>query len=126
MAARDLRAPGDPVRADFIGSLNTIDLRVDEVVGGYAVMRFGRRRRVVVPADERDGRRRCASRSAGRVRRARREAPTAGRVCDGTIADVVYLGMYTQLHVDTPRRANCQPPARRRRSPRSSRAATSR
>src|SRR5919198_1329644 len=35
--------------ADFIGSLNAIELRVDEVVGTYAVMRLGEQERLVVP-----------------------------------------------------------------------------
>ena len=30
------------------------------------------------------------------------EAPSGGSYVHGTVADVVYLGMYTQLHVDTP------------------------
>ena len=37
--------------ADFIGSLNALDLTVDEVVGGFAVARVGERERVVVPVD---------------------------------------------------------------------------
>src|SRR5436190_20427850 len=35
--------------ADFIGSLNALEFRVDELVGGYAVMRVGDDERVVVP-----------------------------------------------------------------------------
>src|SRR5256885_9593791 len=35
--------------ADFIGSLNALDFRVDELVGGYAVMRAGEAERIVVP-----------------------------------------------------------------------------
>src|SRR5438876_2328508 len=35
--------------ADFIGSLNAIELRVDELVGAYAVMRVGEQERLVVP-----------------------------------------------------------------------------
>src|SRR5881397_3637406 len=35
--------------ADFIGSLNAIELTVDELVGGYAVMRHGDHDRVVAP-----------------------------------------------------------------------------
>src|ERR671933_1057843 len=37
--------------ADFIGSLNALDLTIDELVGGYAVTRFGEGERVVVPVD---------------------------------------------------------------------------
>src|SRR5438034_2411213 len=36
--------------ADFIGSLNALDLTVDELVGAYAVMRVGEGERVVVSA----------------------------------------------------------------------------
>src|SRR5256884_6655038 len=35
--------------ADFIGSLNAFDLRIDELVGAYAVTRLGEDERVVVP-----------------------------------------------------------------------------
>src|SRR5712691_8698430 len=37
--------------ADFIGSLNALDLRIDELVGGYAVMRLGEGDRIVVAVD---------------------------------------------------------------------------
>src|SRR5213596_405795 len=37
--------------ADFIGSLNALDLLIDELVGGYAVSRFGERERVVAAVD---------------------------------------------------------------------------
>src|SRR5262245_55270965 len=42
--------PSTPFGADFIGSLNTLELTVDELVGGYAVMRPSEGERVVVPA----------------------------------------------------------------------------
>src|SRR5438067_821568 len=35
--------------ADFIGSLNALDLRIDELVGENAVMRLGEVERIVVP-----------------------------------------------------------------------------
>src|SRR2546427_4892078 len=35
--------------ADFIGSLNALELTVDELIGGYALMRLGEGERVVVP-----------------------------------------------------------------------------
>src|SRR2546427_3000713 len=41
--------------ADFIGSLNAFDLRIDELVGTNAVMRLGESERIVVPVG--DGRR---------------------------------------------------------------------
>src|ERR671935_934200 len=37
--------------ADFIGSLNVLDLRIDELVGDYAVMRLGEGERLVVTVE---------------------------------------------------------------------------
>ena len=91
--------------ADFIGSLNAIDFTASEIVGGYAVMRLADGGRVVVPVDgpaHAGESFRVAVRPA-RVQVARPGAATAdtGSRLAGTIAEVVYLGMYTQLHVDT-------------------------
>jgi spermidine/putrescine transport system ATP-binding protein len=94
--------PATPFVADFIGSLNAIEIRVDEVVGGYGVARLGERDRVVVPVE--------AGTSAGsELRVAVRPEHVQlgggggenGSRLGGTIADIVYLGMYTQVHVDT-------------------------
>src|SRR6185369_13052649 len=41
--------PATAFVADFIGSLNALELTVDEVVGGYAVSRIGEDERIVVP-----------------------------------------------------------------------------
>src|SRR4051812_39425987 len=41
--------PQTPFVADFVGSLNAFDLRVDEVAEGLAVMRVSERERLVVP-----------------------------------------------------------------------------
>src|SRR5919202_1188310 len=86
--------------ADFIGLLNALELTIDELVGGYAITRFGEGERVVVPVG--------AGRRAGEtVRVAVRPervqigpAADGGSRVDGTIAETVFLGMYTQLHVD--------------------------
>src|SRR5881394_181166 len=43
--------PATAFVADFIGSLNAFDLRIDELVGGYAVSRFGDGERIVVPVE---------------------------------------------------------------------------
>src|SRR5437667_2778337 len=40
--------PSTAFVADFIGSLNAIELRVEELVGGYAVLRLGETERIVV------------------------------------------------------------------------------
>jgi spermidine/putrescine transport system ATP-binding protein len=97
--------PASPFVADFIGSLNALDLAVDEVVGGYAVVRAGERERVVVPVDSsvRPG---SAIRVAVRPEHVRittvgEPAPPDGSRLEGTIAEIVFLGMYTQFHVDT-------------------------
>jgi spermidine/putrescine transport system ATP-binding protein len=87
--------------ADFIGSLNALDLTIDELVGGYAVARFGEDERVVVPVD---GGRRVGEQVRGAVRPERVQlgpVPDGGSRLEGTVAEIVFLGMYTQLHVDT-------------------------
>ena len=91
--------------ADFIGSLNALDLTVDELVGACAVMRFGEGERVVVPVGSGTGTGdslRVAMRPE-RVQIAPAGSPgiDGGSRLEGTIAEVVYLGMYTQFHVDT-------------------------
>jgi spermidine/putrescine transport system ATP-binding protein len=91
--------------ADFIGSLNAIDLTVDEIVGAYALMRLGERERVVVPVDS-TARTGDSLRVAVRPERVQissldEPAPENGSRLEGTIAEVIYLGMYTQFHVET-------------------------
>src|SRR5204862_2404574 len=97
--------PATAFVADFIGSLNAFDLRIDELVGQNAVMRLGESARIVVPVD--------AGHKPGETLRAavRPErvqiAPAGGAALDGgsrvdgIIAEVVFLGMYLQYHVDT-------------------------
>ncbi len=91
--------------ADFIGSLNALELTVDELVGVYAVMRLGEAERVVLPVGS--GTRTGDSfRVAVRPERVRigpidDPMPDGGSRLEGTIAEIVYLGMYTQFHVDT-------------------------
>ena len=94
--------PATAFVADFIGSLNALDVTVDEVVGGYAVARLGERDRVVAPVDAsvRPG---AGIRVAVRPEWVRIGVETGdGSHLGGTVAEVVYLGMYTQFHVDTP------------------------
>ena len=91
--------------ADFIGSLNAFDVRIDELVGSYAVSRLGPNERVVLMVAS--GRRasdtiRVAVRPEQvRIEPAESSAPESGSRLEGRIAEIVYLGMYTQLHVDT-------------------------
>jgi len=87
--------------ADFIGSLNALDLTIDELVGGYAISRVGEGERVVAAVD--------GAHSVGETVRVavRPEHVRIGAVSEdgsrleGTIAQLVFLGMYTQFHVDT-------------------------
>jgi spermidine/putrescine transport system ATP-binding protein len=93
--------PATPFVADFIGSLNALEVTVEEVVGGYGVARLGERDRIVVPvgSDTSGG---TALRVAVRPEHVRLAgAHEDGSHLAGTVADVVYLGMYTQVHVDT-------------------------
>jgi spermidine/putrescine transport system ATP-binding protein len=93
--------------ADFIGSLNVLELTVDEIVGEFAVMRAAQGERVVLaaPPNTRVGE---TLRVAVRPERVRIgaagvhvPAPEGGSMLGGTIVEVVYLGMYTQFHVTT-------------------------
>src|ERR687888_79578 len=81
--------------ADFIGSLNAIELRVDEVVGTYAVMRLGEQERLVVPVG-------TGTRPGDSIRIAVRPervqigsgvelAPDGGSRLEGTLAEIIYL-----------------------------------
>ncbi|HSS80277.1 MAG TPA: ABC transporter ATP-binding protein [Gaiellaceae bacterium] len=92
--------------ADFIGSLNVLELKVDELVGDYAVTRLDDSQRVVVAAE-------AGTQVGDEVRVAMRPeqvqlspagaaSPDGGSFLRGRIAEVVFLGMYTQFHVDTP------------------------
>jgi spermidine/putrescine transport system ATP-binding protein len=96
--------PKTPFVADFIGSLNALDFRVDEVSNGLAVMRLGDGERLVVPVGSgtQPG---SKLRVAVRPERVRIEplngrAPEGGSRVEGTIAELVYLGGLTHFHVD--------------------------
>jgi spermidine/putrescine transport system ATP-binding protein len=97
--------PATPFVADFIGSLNALELTVDELVGGFAVMRLGEGERVVVPVGSRT-RTGDSFRVAVRPERIQigpvgASGSDGGSRLEGTIAQIVYLGMYTQFHVET-------------------------
>ena len=91
--------------ADFIGSLNTLDVQIDELVGGCCVSRFDAGERVVASVDGRPAvgeRVRVAVRPEHvRIGPMGSTTPADGSRLGGTIAELVYLGMYTQFHVDT-------------------------
>jgi spermidine/putrescine transport system ATP-binding protein len=98
--------PATAFVADFIGSLNALDITVGEVVGGYAVARVGEAGRVVVPVDGAVATG-AALRVAVRPEWVRIEGVSGtttdgGSRLEGNVAQIVYLGMYTQFHVDTP------------------------
>jgi spermidine/putrescine transport system ATP-binding protein len=91
--------------ADFIGSLNALDFRVDDLVGEYAVMRLDGGDRIVAAVGSR-ARTGDTFRVAVRPERvqigdAESTGPDSGSRVEGTVAEIVYLGMYTQFHVET-------------------------
>jgi spermidine/putrescine transport system ATP-binding protein len=105
-SAREIyERPATPFVADFVGVLNEMEIRVDEVRDGAAVMRLGDGERIEVPMalGASLGERLTA---AVRPERVRIESPAAadngrGSRIRGEIALIVYLGTLTQFHVDT-------------------------
>jgi spermidine/putrescine transport system ATP-binding protein len=97
--------PSTAFVADFIGSLNALDLRIDELVGENAVMRLGEGERIVVPVGtgHRPGETLRVAVRPERVNIDTAGSPLldGGSRLEGTIAEIVFLGMYTQFHVDT-------------------------
>ncbi|MEI7761325.1 MAG: ABC transporter ATP-binding protein [Thermoleophilia bacterium] len=97
--------PLTPFVADFIGSLNAVEMVVSERVGNLAVGRYGDGERIVVATgvETRVG---DAVRVAVRPEQVRIDLATAlasedGSRLGGLIAEVVYLGMFTQFRVET-------------------------
>src|SRR5215210_5704788 len=97
--------PATAFCADFVGSLNELDFRVDSVDAGVAVMQLGNGERLAVreTAETRPGARLKVAVRPERIRidPANGRAPEGGSRIDGTIAELVYLGSLTQFHVDT-------------------------
>jgi spermidine/putrescine transport system ATP-binding protein len=98
--------PATPFVADFVGSLNALDVVVDEVVGDHGVARFGQSGRVVTGTgpDVATGARLRVAVRPEQVAIGPREGasqPDGGSWLQGTLAEVVYLGMLTQYHVTT-------------------------
>jgi spermidine/putrescine transport system ATP-binding protein len=91
--------------ADFIGSLNALDFRVDEVVGEYAIMRLDGADRIVVTVGSRasagDAFRVAVRPERVQIGDASSVGSDSGSRLEGTVAEIVYLGMYTQFHVET-------------------------
>src|SRR5262249_60788817 len=86
--------PRTPFVADFIGSLNAFELAVDEVVGGYAVMRPGEGERIVVAvgSDTRAGESLRVAVRPEQVRIGLTGTPSAdgGSRLEGTVAQIVF------------------------------------
>jgi spermidine/putrescine transport system ATP-binding protein len=99
--------PATPFVADFVGVLNAMDVRVDEVAGEDLVMRVSERDRVVVPVGPTGTDAGVGSSLLVAVRPERvvltpgDVPPNDGARLSGTVAQVVYLGTLTQFHVDT-------------------------
>ena len=98
--------PLTPFVADFIGSLNAIELVVAERVGDLAVGRYGDGERIVVAAGAAvragDAIRVAVRPERVRIDRPGAAAPEEGSRLGGRVTGVVYLGMFTQFQVETP------------------------
>jgi spermidine/putrescine transport system ATP-binding protein len=97
--------PTTPFVADFIGSLNALEIVVAEIVGRLAVGRFGDGERIVLPAGG-EARVGDALTVAVRPERIRIDGvgspvPEDGSCLGGLVTEVVYLGMFTQFRVGT-------------------------
>src|SRR6478609_5969793 len=97
--------PSTAFVADFIGSLNVLELKVDELVGPYAITRLDDGERVVVAAEPGmqvgDAVRVATRPEQVQLSPAGAASPDGGSFLRGRIVEVVFLGMYTQFHVDT-------------------------
>src|SRR5581483_1056339 len=97
-------APATAFCADFIGSLNTLQVRVDDSEGHIKVMRLDEGQRITLPGERMPatGTVPVAIRPE-RIQVHRGDQPVAGTDSRlrGVVADVVYLGMTTQIHVDS-------------------------
>jgi spermidine/putrescine transport system ATP-binding protein len=97
--------PATPFVADFVGVLNAIEVRVDEVRDLTAVMRVGDGQRIQIPATtgatEGSWLTAAVRPERVRVRQAGAADDRGGSRLEGVIGLVVYLGTITQFHVDT-------------------------
>ncbi|GBC87534.1 Spermidine/putrescine import ATP-binding protein PotA [bacterium HR12] len=97
--------PETPFVADFVGVLNALEVRVDELADGVAEMRLadGQRVRVPLEPDHRPGDRLIVAVRPERVRltRGTRGDAASGSVLGGVVERLVYLGTLTQVHVRT-------------------------
>jgi spermidine/putrescine transport system ATP-binding protein len=91
--------------ADFIGSLNALDFRVDDVDGRHLVSNVSATERLVVEAADGHGRgdelKLAVRPERIRIDPSGRPVPEDGSRLEGVVAEVIYLGSLTQFHVDT-------------------------
>ena len=91
--------------ADFIGSLNALEFRVDDVEGRQLVSNVSPTERLVVEAENghRPGDELKVAVRPERIRidPSGRPAPEDGSRLEGVVAEVIYLGSLTQFYVDT-------------------------
>jgi spermidine/putrescine transport system ATP-binding protein len=95
--------PATAFVADFVGVLNAIDFRIDEINADVAVMRISDDERIVVPgvSGSPGDRLKLAVRPERiRIHPLGASSSMDGSRLRGTIAQVVYLGTLTQFHVD--------------------------
>jgi spermidine/putrescine transport system ATP-binding protein len=91
--------------ADFIGSINTFELTISDLDGDRAIARLDGERRIVVPAGGVvvGDRVRAAVRTEDvRILPANGREPDGDSRAIGTVIDTVFLGMWTEIHVDAP------------------------
>ena len=99
--------PATPFVADFVGVLNAMDVRIDEIDGEDLVMKIGDGDRIVVPIGPTGTEAGVGASLLVAVRPERVEltpgdpATNGGSRLSGTVGQVVYLGTLTQFHVDT-------------------------
>jgi spermidine/putrescine transport system ATP-binding protein len=97
--------PQTPFVADFVGVLNAIELRIDEVSGDVAIARQGECDRVEVRVgpDVAPGHKLTVAVRPERVRITSRATSTTqpGSSLPGTVTQIVYLGTLTQYFVHT-------------------------
>ncbi len=97
--------PATPFVADFVGVLNALEVRADEVRDGRVVVRISDRERLVVPTGDRPVSAGTELLVAVRPERVWLRAPadetSADSRLEGTVRQVVYLGTLTQFYVDT-------------------------
>ncbi len=99
------RRPETPFVADFVGVLNAVEVRVEELSDGLAVMRFGDGERIEVPVEPgvSAGSRLMVAVRPERVQIVATTEPAGerGSRVGGTVEQIVYLGTLTQYHVGT-------------------------